>query len=321
MKILWGLIVLIALAAVMEAHGDHHKGKGKGGKAWKNCVYRSQQNEEVYYDLNGLALKEDSSAYAFGSTDNSSSATIYFTVCGSLDELLDLNGVPINCAEGSAACVSDESSETSIGLWKRTSFTEVSGGLTLAYAPVGDCDGNGTNYRTYLNLECDLANQEMTVTSVETPDTCTTIINARTLAACPTDWKSVAKHWGGRHQFLRRFAHFGFILLAVILSVCCCACCIRRRRAAKLARQQMEMGRFVDVAFQPLSQVSVDRPAPVAISPQMMYPQMPPVYVYPSAQPVPASAPTTKEAQIQSDERLAKQLQDKLNQGMAWFRS
>jgi len=298
---------------------------------WETCHFYASEEENStydYYDFNSL----QNSVYSFANPTQ----TFYFSFCGNLDNAVDSNGNFISCTPGSAVCMRNiDGSMVSVGTWNNTS---ISIPVALTYGSGDYCSSETKyyfkpqqeyqTYNTFTSISCDETVNDIVFDSVEI-NNCTVIAYARSIAACP-----ITVYIETEHVIRIPFLFFVVIMVAIVCSISCCIrCCIRQRRNNRILKQNLEMVKYSNVAFQPLPQVAIQmmprspmtmpNPMPFVVpsAPQpMMYGnQQVPVYPFPhpyvaQQQQLQQLAVTQPQSQIEADEKLARELQRQLNQ-------
>lgn len=117
------------------------------------------------------------------------------------------------------------------------------------------------------------------------------------------------------------FLTFGLLLTITVLFTCLCCCCIIRRRRCQ--KKAIAMRQFSNIAFQPIPSThsTVNKQQPINqqfpsynpyVVPQNGQPQF--VYYYPGQQmQVPLETFSNQDTQVDSDEKLAKELQSQFD--------
>jgi hypothetical protein len=296
------------------------------------CSYVSS-DAKWYYDLTPLA-KTSGTPYSFVAANGD---TYYFNFCESLNNMKG-----ISCPKDSAVCLQSGKSLLNLGenddddaMWADSPFG-VDKGIELTYGDGQTCQD--TKYKSLLRLNCSAA-EEITVVDAST-DSCFTVINVRTKYACPVlndgKYNDVYYYHHSRPSSVNIFIILGLAFLCCACVLCCIRCCCVRRRCARKCNQGQcvqKNGDYSSIECQTFSETSDQVPVFPLATEQSTSQSVPPYFVmYPPVQPAqgnqqfyvppmymmpPQTAPSNpvenKESQIESDEKLARQLQEQLN--------
>jgi len=271
---------------------------------WQDCMVRDKDNS-ADYDLSLLVLP--SGATAYGYLDKSSDRQWYWNVCGSVNGLLDVNGVNISVSDSAVVIFKNYTSESNFivdgTFYGKQMYAMSDGaGVSIVYPGGDNCDQSSIQRSTIVQYFCDLAASIPTVSSIST-GSCSDIISVQTSAACPV--------YHGRHSHSMEGSSSGHLDIPLIMIVgivlvvggvlcsCIACCCYRRRRcrsqyktACNKNKNKYEMQ---NVSFQPIPQSDTFVPNPMAANlqpqqvqymPQVMpmqqtqMPQQYPSYVY-----------------------------------------
>jgi len=235
------------------------------------CQYTSSGGN--YYDLSSLSTP----TFYVVETDSNGFENLYFSICAPLSANGDcITSLGESCCEGSAACLFSTNG-VNIGNWEDSLFSDLVGsdqGVEIIYSsPNSTCDETGKKYKTSVRLVCDW-DAAYSISSVENPTACDTIITVNTSAACPVYVGGSIGYIGesGVITVSRRvcFKTIGIIAAVVVgLCLCCVCCCVRRRRCMMRRRLQQQQ----QTAAVELTNVSFRSSQPTQQIPQVPMPQ------------------------------------------------
>jgi len=291
--------VILALALVGLVFGHPH-----------HCFI---QTDKQFFDLSNIEQLDFSFA-----DDNAELTTTYFNLCGPVASVPD-------CAQKNVAvCVqSPAKTVVSKGYESMKSLNYDNDTLVMTYS--GDlCDGN-TQYVTDFVMLCNQKTEIIEVDDLTNVDKCHRVITVSSRAFCPAV----------PHRKSKILVPF---IAITALAACCCAClccaCRRRFRRSRCNQQQQQQGQSAcqkkcffqricqrscaNKGYQPVSTQTEINAVPMDSMNQTAYP---PVFMYPPMfnpmlngqvpfAPIPMDAKTFQE---QSDEALARQLQEQIN--------
>jgi len=298
----------------------------------KVCTYVSSDGK-YSYSLRPL-MRTSGIPYSY----SKSNATYYFNFCDDLDDLTADS--TITCPPDSSVCLHTGNNWINLGeadskstIWSDSSYGSDKG-IEFIYGNGQSCkESPNTQYKTLFRMNCSKT-ELMTVVDAST-NGCYTIITIQSKIACPMNSGNHTHDDDDDMEY-----HSSTISIFWILACCCCSCllvvcCVRvcrnhRRRCGtpQCRRNCSKTGDYTAIEFQTFSE-SQQPVSPVPVAPEqpqsmppyfVMYPPQshpnqqqfmyaPPMYMMPPQSPVVGN----KQAQIQNDEQLARELQEQLN--------
>lgn len=293
-----------------------------------NCWYMTQSSSPVVYSLEDLAW--ETNHWMNGTDDNGH--TWFWKVCddGSIDNTPQ-------CPKNSSVCIqtkngkSENRGTTSTALWSDIEGEQ--SGVEVVFGSEDVCSfDDSEEIKTVIDYVC---GTDATPTVTITSKGCFTQITVVTVEACAeTEYTEDGEYYPGEDGDLNEavetiiitpFLTFGLLLTITVLFTCLCCCCIIRRRRCQ--KKAIAMRQFSNIAFQPIPSTHsvINKQQPISnqqipmpsynpyVVPQNGQPQF--VYFYPGQQQnqVPLETFSVQDTQIDSDEKLAKELQSQFD--------
>jgi len=333
---LGSLIVCLLLVLPLIVAGDH---KWKKDHKWNKAPFTCRASTDNGKYCLGRLYHQDGDAW---SSSDELGNTFYFNFCGDLSSTSASDGTTASCDPTASSCV-----KTSVGTFVNAGrpaddslsivADEESSVVELSYTNGDLCPTqDGVNYQTVIQLSCDPTGQDLLITSSNyNSSSCQVTILGVSKFACPR-----SGHWRRSHEGPSIFAFLFPLCCCCSLCICIAACCRRRRRMMMQSQQtQHELRTYTAVPqedpTQPQQQQQIQIPQPYIIptqfQPQYFQPSQYYVYVpqytqqqhqqqvipefgVPSpAAPVIESVVEQREAQLDQDEKLARDLQAKFD--------
>jgi len=310
------------------------------------CNSAVQANTGSTYSLAGLTLY-NGDYYSY--TDAQTGITYYWNVCSEITDLCGDDAAA--CFSVGGVGDMDVQSFYKAGAYDNYFYDVYSGDsederISVTFYGGEYCADLNTNRQISFVYHCNYYASQPNVTSVNNNQDCGVTINIDTSAACGS---MVADgSWGQEYHHFHMFHNimiFVWIFVAVSAFICCCACCaiIRRRRCQNRTGGSWckrycasKKGAYTELSTveAPVSQPVVQQPtAPVAQQPALAPPQFYPVQYIPAqqyymmqqqymqqqqfaqtqAQQQPAPVVELENTQVDSDEKLARELQAQFN--------